>query len=215
MVAKKKADKSKTPEVIKKVIPCSQCGQHQAMYGYLGQNLCLDCYERADYLHQVQLTRLINMANQAQHEMDQAIGFLPYGPSPQIPNFVPRPPRQTVTLTNFNFDRTNIGSLNTGNIKNLDVALTIMQGADQSELANDIKGLTEAIVASATISEQEKNEVLEYLSFLAQQATVPDDQRSKGIGKGLLERIPTILSAGTALLTLWEKIAPRILELFN
>ena len=99
-----------------------------------------------------------------------------------------------------------IGSINTGNIGQIDVALSDIKNGGNDELANNIKEFTEAVLASTVLTIEMKNEIIEQLSFLSGQATVPKESQKGSIIKPILSTIGKGIQHIPSLLTLFEKL---------
>ncbi len=118
----------------------------------------------------------------------------------------------------YNFHNSPIAMANFGTqIGNISASLTAIGSGDQrsKDFTTALKELTEAVVNSTDLSEQQKKEALDALSFVAKQGEEPLEKRQTGVLKPVLEAIPKILSSGTALVTLWNKFGPHIRTFFG
>lgn len=198
-------------EKIKKLVPCAQCGR-PALMQTNNVPLCIDCLAKLEYIHQLRLSRLVDLINYNSALMDESLGF---GISPKMANSRPQPPSGTLFLSNISIDRSNIGTLNSGTIQNLDNALTIIKDQNQGELADSLKKFTEAVIRSNELAKEAQEEIVEGLSFIADQITKPKKDRKSTIIKILFERIPTLLQAVSGLTTLWKQVGPFIISALN
>ena len=64
--------------------------------------------------------------------------------------------------------------------------------------------------SSRRISETNKQEVVEALSTIAEQAEKKPEERSKGNLKALVAWIPQVIATAADLVTLWDKFGPII-----
>ena len=106
----------------------------------------------------------------------------------------------------------NVANLNMGSqIGTINAAMQVISRGDESrkELAHALDEFTQAVVA-ATLSDANKQEVVEAVSTIAEQAAKKPEERSKGTLKALVAWIPTAISAANNLVTLWDKIGPSI-----
>ena len=190
---------------------CTQCGK-PAVIEMSGVPLCIDCYAKVEYVNQLRLSRLIDLLNYTSAQIDASIGF---GISPRMANFQPQPPPGALFLNNISVEKSTIGTINTGTIQSLDNAITILSDQQQGELAEALKKFTEAIIQNTELTEAARKEVVESLSFLAEQLSKPRDERKSTLVKTLFERIPTLLKTATDLVTLWKQIEPLILAALN
>jgi hypothetical protein len=85
---------------------------------------------------------------------------------------------KNVTL---NISHSTIAGLNLGTvIGDLTASVQTLDGSGQKELAERIKVLAEAIANSATVQEALRKEMLEHLSFVSSEASLPSGQRKLG-----------------------------------
>jgi hypothetical protein len=118
----------------------------------------------------------------------------------------------------YNFNNSNIAMANFGTqIGNISASLTAVGSNDQrsKDFSTALKQLTEAVVNSTELNDQQKREALDALSFVGKQAEEPPEKRQTGVLKPVLEAIPKVLSAGSALVTLWHTFGPHILVFFG
>jgi len=108
----------------------------------------------------------------------------------------------------------NVANLNLGSqIGTINAALQSISGggdAQQREFARALERLTQAILSEASLQAAEKQEVVEALSTIAEQAAKKPEERSKGILKAAVAWLPTAISAAKNLTTLWDTFGPII-----
>jgi len=197
---------------------CRNCGK-PAMYmvGPPGQEipLCLDCDYKHTQMLAMQNEQLERTLNYLASEMEMVVG---------LPGVLPRFPKREVrvaqggsmTLNNINISGGNIGVLNTGNLKMVDSAITILnQDATNREIGAAIAKLTTAIGESTELPPDKKNEAIEILGGVATAATMPKEQRKTGIVKALLGAIPTAIQTAAGLMQIWQQVEPVIKRYFQ
>jgi hypothetical protein len=116
-------------------------------------------------------------------------------------------------IINLHVQDSNIANLNLGSqIGTINASLQTIsdQGASEHEFAQVLKELTEAVVSQKDLPDPEKQEVVQALSTIAEQATKKPEQRSKVTLKALVSWIPTAISAAKGLSDLWDKFGPII-----
>jgi hypothetical protein len=116
-------------------------------------------------------------------------------------------------IINLHVQDSNIANLNLGSqIGTINASLQTIseQGDSEHEFAQVLKELTEAVVSQKDLPDPEKQEVVQALSTIAEQATKKPEQRSKVTLKALVSWIPTAISAAKGLSDLWEKFGPII-----
>jgi hypothetical protein len=112
----------------------------------------------------------------------------------------------------IHINASNIANLNLGaQVGTINAALQTISGGDaaQQELARAIEQLTEAVV-QASLPTADKQEVVEALSTIAEQAAKKPEARSKGTLKALVAWLPTAISAANNLTILWGNLGPII-----
>lgn len=191
---------------------CYQCGK-PAMFkvGTKEIPLCLDCNLKLTQLSTMQLESNERMINFLSDEMDYIVG---------LPTSGPRfPPRKSiyvegVNLNNIKINNSTIGVLNTGNIESVDVSVTSLQQSGDNQLAEAIKELTNAVVASTELQNDAKNQLIEIISVISAEATAPPERQRKGVVKVLTEQLKNILQISAQLTQIWSVCGPIIVEAF-
>lgn len=191
---------------------CYQCSK-PAMFkvGKEEVPLCLDCNLKLTQMSQMQLEANERIINFMSDQMDYSIGLPPSGPR--------FPLRKSihvggVNLNNIKVDNSTIGVLNTGNIESVDVSVTSLQQSGNSQLANAIKELANAVVSSNELQNDTKDQLIEILSVLSSEATAPVERQRKGVAKVLIEQFKNALNVSTQLTQLWSTWGPIIMGAF-
>ena len=182
---------------------CGQCGK-TAIVQINDVPLCVDCnlkFEQAQELYiQRERAELDHLADQMEY-MTGVSGAIPRYGRPQRP--VQTGP---VTFNNIHVDRSIVGAINTGAIAKLDVAMTGAHnmGGRAEELATALRNLTQAVLDSAALQIETKNEIIEDLAFILEQI----GQKGPGVKQSgpvmaILERVNSILGTASDLSTVW------------
>ena len=163
---------------------CAQCGKPAIVSYADGVKYCVEHHlmmQQAFYLTNSMLSASLN---EIRGNIELGVG-LP-GLLPRVE--IPPPPfaGQTLTLNNINVTGSTVGAINTGTIQQLDTTITLMRGGGESDLAESVKELTEAIIRTDQLGESTKNELAEQLAFLGSQVTAKQDQRSPSLAKPIL-----------------------------
>ncbi|MGA2678522.1 MAG: hypothetical protein ABSF37_04365 [Sedimentisphaerales bacterium] len=186
---------------------CSQCGKSPAIYQIAGHPLCLDCAYKAEQINNMKLTQCMRDINWLMGQMESSVGMPGIcGPRYDIPKPPPVLNSGDMTFNNINIQKSTIGAVNTGNIGQIDVSLSNIKNGGNEELASILKEFTEALLRSVELSDSLKNEILEHLSFLAGQATLPELGRKKSVIQTLLSTIERIVSNVPALIEIFERL---------
>jgi hypothetical protein len=146
-------------------------------------------------------------------EMESMVGMS--GILPKYPER--RPVIQTggITLNNIHVTNSEIGVLNTGIIENVDATVSVLKREGGEELANAIAALTEAVIQSGEIANDQKNQIMELLSTLSEEAVAPADKRKSAVAKTLLSDLSNILGGVKALTDVWVTAKEIITTVFG
>jgi len=109
-------------------------------------------------------------------------------------------------INNINVNQSVVGSINTGNIGQIDVALTNIKNGGAEGTAEIIKEFTEAVLAEEELNADIKNEVIEQIAFLANQAALPKEGQKKSIIGPILNTIGKGVQCIPKLLMLFEAL---------
>ena len=116
----------------------------------------------------------------------------------------------------INVDNSKIASLNLGPVVgNINASIVVLAQQDNSDIAQAIKELTEAVSESPELEEQDKPDLVEAVEEIARQAAQPTAQRKPGVVKSLVASIHTALSAAANLGTIWNNLGPKIASYFG
>lgn len=171
------------------------------MYEMGGHLLCLDCYERVQHLAFQELEQLAAAYNLAAADMEFISGVPMSIPRMRIPQ---RPVHYNPV--NINIDRSVVGAVNTGQIHQLDVAVTHFAQSGNTELSKALQELTQAVVSDHEMEKAVRDQILEQLSFLVAQAGARPEQKIFSVAKVVIQSLSKIISTVPSLITLWEKL---------
>jgi hypothetical protein len=119
----------------------------------------------------------------------------------------------------LHIEKSSVANLNLGSqVGTINAALesiSAQQGASPQDLALALKQLAEATVAHPALPPAEKQEIVQALSTLAEQATKKPEDRSKGTLRAVISWIPTSIAAAADLTSLWDKFGPAIRAYFG
>jgi hypothetical protein len=121
--------------------------------------------------------------------------------------------RMNQPIVHLHVQDSNIANLNLGSqIGTINASLKSISelGAYEQEFAQALKELTEAVVSQEDLPNSEKQEVVQALSMIAEQAVKKPEERSKVTLKALVAWIPAAVSAAKGLSDLWDKFGPII-----
>jgi len=177
---------------------CHNCSKN-AMYT-VGPNkfpVCLDCYSRIVANDQAQQEFAARFMNFLKGTMDAQVGV--HGVTPRI-ELGARPIVHTgeVNLNNIRVSGGTIGVLNTGTIQNLDNKLTTLSRVNDSATMS-IKNLSNAIIESNDLSDEQKKQVIELLDSITDEILAPKTNRKPTVAKALWGSLREILSNASSL----------------
>jgi hypothetical protein len=118
-------------------------------------------------------------------------------------------------LQHITIDRSSIGVINTGCIGQVDTAVGTLKQQGDANLAGAFTELTEAVAEDATLGDQQKKEIVELLSTLASEATVPQTERRKTLIKTVFDKLGLLAGGVATLKAAWERLSPTIAQLFQ
>lgn len=177
-------------------------------------SLCLDCYIRFQNAIDQQLEDHERNINFLTAQMESVVGF---------PGILPRyPERQrrvihtgALTLNNIHVSNSNVGIINTGTLQNVDASVTVLKSEGNAELANSIAALAQAVIELRDVADGTKNQILEILGAVSQEAVVPKEKRKPAVVRALISELSNLLGGIAALAALWGKAKTLFEQLFS
>lgn len=195
--------------------PCSQCSR-PAVASMSGQNLCVEHAAMMSGMVQRQQAQNAAMINYLTEQIEYTMGVPSSGPRIAIPQPPPTVVHQgNVTNNQFRIDRSVIGSVNTAEVAKIEVSMNNIQNQDSTDFTVAIKELTEAFAANSELQESKKEELLEILSYLSNQATLAEQQQQKTLIKRMLSRVPQVIATAADLTALWTAHHQALISFFR
>jgi hypothetical protein len=108
-----------------------------------------------------------------------------------------------------------VGSVNSGNVEKINVAMTNISGSGNPEFANALKELTESVLQHKDISEAQRQEIIENLAFISEQAERPGSKRKYGLLRSVLTGMKHTIGVASDLAQLWTKFEPILRHFFG
>jgi SAM-dependent methyltransferase len=99
-------------------------------------------------------------------------------------------------------------------LQSIDQKIGQLLSTDSDDLGRALKALKEGILSSS-FAEQQCSELLEQVEALGQQATLPAEQRKKGIIKPLVDSLAGVCSGAGGLAVVWQTWGPAIGKFFG
>jgi hypothetical protein len=175
--------------------------------------LCLDCWTR----YQNTALRQIEMAereiNYLTGQMEAIAGVGPI--FPRYPERRPIVQTGPLTLNNIRVTNSQIGVLNTGSIETVDATVNVLKSEGQDELAAAITRLTEEVIKANTIANDQKNQIIELLGALSEEATAPPEKRRLSVVKAMLGNLADALGGVAEIAAVWEAAKAILTKVFG
>jgi hypothetical protein len=186
------------------VMKCDQCGI-PAIVQVAGHPLCVSCHHLFQQTNMMHQNMLSNHMNSLLDQMEMTAG---------VPGLLPRHKVMQPNIFTGNIhsgdvisiDRSVVGSVNTGNINNLEVVMNDINSAGNIELVKLIKEFIEQILKSDELSKDLKDELVEQVGYITGETLTPKDKQKPSIIKATLKNISTTISTINGLSTLWDNI---------
>jgi hypothetical protein len=110
----------------------------------------------------------------------------------------------------------NAANINLGSqVGTINAALNVISQQGQSEVASAIRELSNAVMCSTAIQDQQKQEALQVIADIVKQAETKPEARSNGTVKALIAGFPAIIGLAADVSTLWDNYAPIIRAFFG
>ena len=185
---------------------CSQCDT-PAILQVGNHLLCVDCYSKFQQASSLQYSQLASLYNQTLDHIDEVVGLPVTGGRLKIPSPITLNTGKTI-YNNIRVDNSVVGSINTGNIKKLDVMMSVMRSGNNQELANLLQQLTQAILDTPDLNSSDKDSAIEWLSFLSDQVLTKQTERQPRIIKTAISTLGKIVSNVGSIASIWSAAKP-------
>jgi len=190
---------------------CTQCGK-SAIISVGNNPLCVDCYLKFQQATQMQNATQIQKVNYLTDMIEAKIGIYGVLPRYKVPQSMVH--QGSLTFHNIKVDQSVVGSINTGEVQRIDIAMSHIKIAGNEELVKALKEFTEAVIAETKLNAELKNQIIEQISFLASQSALPKENQKSGIVKAVLLRVKDTICTITTLASLWDKLEPILEQVF-
>ncbi len=99
-------------------------------------------------------------------------------------------------------------------VSEIHARVQVLQQAGQTQLAEAVKKLTDAVRDSKDLDEI-RGEILQTLAFLAQHAALPADQRQSGLARVIYLGLSAVLARAQDVAQIWALSGPQIATFFG
>jgi len=200
------------PTAEKKPWPaCGNCGKPAIVY--LGDYpACIDCKYKHDMSQWMQFSQNAAMLNHASQALDAMVGM---GTSPTIQ--IPRPPVPPINYNNQTVSVTGgtVGAINFGSVNEIKVNLQALTQNGSPDIAEPLAKLTEAILNAQDANEPAKNELLEQIATLTEQANAKPEERKPGLIKALVSAVKEGSGTISSVAGAWASVEPLLKSHFG
>jgi len=184
-----------------------------------GHLLCVDCnlklaeaHHHRQEGHYLETVARYSHINHLLGQMESIAGTPNLFPRYQLPN----PPVRIgpSTMNEVNVSQSNVGILNTGHIEQITASFNAVNKECGRETVEALRKLVSAVKTAEHVEHAIRNQVLENLSFIAQQASIQAGSRQKSIGKQCLETLDSVLPRIADIATIWSTAYPLLAAIF-
>ena len=191
----------------KTTLLCSQCGK-PAVFILGDHPICIDCNYKLKQSQWMVFAQAATMMNIADNDLSAMFGSMHMPNQVKIPP-APIPPihynNQTVNVTGGT-----VGAINFGNVNEIQVSLQALTQNGETGVADAMASLTNAILQSDEIAEDQKNELLEKVAFLSSQATATPAERKPGMIKSMVSAVKEGAGAVASVAGAWAAVEPLL-----
>lgn len=186
---------------------CNQCGK-PAVKTVAGHPLCVACFSIWQQAEQLGFARNVALLNFTAAQAEAVTGIAGLVPRMQMP----LSPIHTgdMTLHNIQVDRSVVGTINTGQIEQLDVAMSNIKDGGDLGTAEALQVFTQAVIDAADADAIAKGDMLEHLACIAEQLAKPPTQRSPSVMKTVLAGLKSLASGIASLTKLYDVFTKHI-----
>jgi hypothetical protein len=119
-----------------------------------------------------------------------------------------------ISITNSNVGNVNMGE-QLGAVNASVQVLSAKPDQASKDMASALKDLTESVHKDTELSPEQKKEALELLAEVANQSQVSPEKRSKGVIKGIVSALATVLTNAKTVSDLWVKWGATVSGFFQ
>lgn len=174
--------------------------------------LCVHCLTKLKQSETDRLKTLQHLITYCNTVQALQLEFNPLPVSTKIPKM------GDITLNHYyDISNSNIGLLNAGTIQAelIDVSMEMLIKNNQENLADVIKQLTDAVIKEQQINDANKTEVLEAISFIAEESVKPPQYRKKTMIMEVIEKMGKLISVSEAISKMWDLASSVFKEYFS
>ena len=118
-------------------------------------------------------------------------------------------------MHNIKFDNSVVGAINTAEVQTIDVNITYIKQSGNSQLGEVLKRLTESIANTKAVGDEEKQNSLDQVAYLSEQAAHAAKDRKPGMIKAALGAITSGAIAVKDVVDAWGAAEPLLKSHFG
>lgn len=199
---------------MKKCQHCERPATVRITNGHGELYLCLDCNVKLEHAETLEFQRTAQLFNLVAAEYEAASGLPGLVPRLPVPHFHTLPVGN-MNVNNINVDNSVIGVLNAGSIETVNNAVTALRQSGAEGIASAISKLAQSVIDCANADNQKKNQIVELLSVIADEARKPKQERRLTVIRSLITDLATTFSGLAGLSHLWQQYSPMIVAYFR
>lgn len=116
----------------------------------------------------------------------------------------------TTTNNHISISGGQIGVINTGDIQSLNQNISNLYAASATDLANNVKNFSQAVIKDEKLNNGQKAEIIEGLDFVTKEVFKKPEHRKTNIVKLLIEKISSTTQFAANALTIWQILLPLL-----
>lgn len=186
---------------------CCQCGRLAVVQYQNGLLFCVDCNLKYQQAMEINNSALERQMNFLMDEIDSTFGIGPTGG--RFPNRTPNIYTGNINFKPITLNGSVVGSINQGTINGLNVNLSNIS-VGNPDLAQKLKEFTEGVINDTNLKDDAKNESIENLKFLSEQANNPN--KNSTVIKTIVMSIAKVVEVSANLATLWVALSPYFIK---
>jgi hypothetical protein len=197
---------------VERPVKCHQCNRPAFFIsGPEKRPLCLDCSDKLQNILNSQFIQNAAMMNSAMDHMDAMIPIGP--PSGRIPIAdLARAMQKSHVYNNIHVTNSKVGIINTGDLAQIDAAITMTEGTDVDQIGQHLKRLTQTVVDAQELADQTKREMIELIQSMSAQVVGP---RKRSVIGALLKSLEERAKGANAVIELVTSLGSAIKGLFG
>lgn len=128
---------------------------------------------------------------------------------------MPDIPKGPIVLNNIKVKNSVVGTINIGNVQSIDVSISYLKNSGSDRLGDALKQLTEAIANDTVLQREVKDQLLDQVAFLSEQAVTSASNRRPGLIMAAFNAVGEIATTVTTVGGAWAIAEPLLRAVFG